>query len=235
MPDTRFRVVTFNVLGTRFSQTWDQRRNAVLSRLGHVLRRTAPARASVYLLTECGADERSFLKANLPGSYLTWSRGAQTILFDTAKWRHSTVGSMDLGTTDYHGAVWAPLQHLETDRTVVFCAFHLPPKGLVGQRFQKQRFRLLLSALDTFATCVIGGDANNRHAPRWARDFGLVSAIRAPQRVNHDRTTLDPFVVGAPIDHLLGRGISWRSYLNQDAGSASDHQMVTARATAPAA
>lgn len=235
MPDTRFRVVTFNILGKRFSDTWDDRRDRVLRKLRHVLPQAGPARASIYLLTECGEDERAFLKAHLPSQYLTWSRGAQTILFDTATWQHSTVGSMDLGTTDYHGAVWAPLAHRETGRSLVFCSFHLPRKAERGEQFQEERFRALLNTLASFPTCVIGGDANNRRAPRWAGDFDLVSAITAPDRVNHDRTTFDPFEAGDPIDHLLGRGVSWRSYANQDAGSASDHQMVTARATVPAA
>lgn len=239
---TKLRFTTFNTLLGRFAPSpADQLHRAplVLDRMRHVIptpdnARTLSRRSSIYALQETSENWAGWLKDRLPG-YLRFWRGEQVLLFDSATWAHTQCWDVDF-YTGYHGAILAPLTHKATGVTVLAVSAHMPPWSKVGTSRRDETFAKLFAELDEHPRVLLGIDANSH---TFALDavgdpHGMVNArwsSPAPRAIGAVFRTHDPYRDGTAIDHILGRGATFRGYYNRNSGAASDHQTVTAQVT----
>ncbi len=180
------------------------------------------AAASVYLLTETPEKVRTAIRARMAGGlarWKVWERGSQAILFDSTKWAYSTMRTVVFGPTSYHGAVIAVLTRRETGQRVQFAALHLPPKSVASEGTRGAFFSKLIKALDAGLPTVIGGDFNSEAAPNWlkAAKFNLKATTATTDH-------------GKRYDYVAGRQAAIAAAEVYDAGSASDHRAVRAKA-----
>ena len=218
---TAFRVATFNVLAQRFSGSWNSRRATVAKRLRNVLPGSTPAKASIYLLTECYATEEAFITRTL-GLNSVRHRGS-TIAY-APSWKLGRVWRLDwLGQT--HGAIIAELSR--DGVTINAVASHLPPFAWRA-KYRRQCLDRLAGFMKGWADpTVIGGDFNWRGMEPSAAKLGYRSA-----RVGREQRTSGAYGPGQAIDYVLTRNMAVRRFQVLP-GWGSDHHMLSVSLTAP--
>lgn len=221
MSVTAFRVAAYNVLAQRFSGTWARRRTEVTRRLRHVLPTLDPAKASVYLLTECYATEEAFITRTLG---LNSVRHLGSTIAYAPSWTLGRVWRLDwLGST--HGAIIAELSR--GDVTINAVASHLPPFAWRA-KYRRQCLNRLAGFMAGWTDpTVIGGDFNWRGMEATAAKLGLASA-----RIGDELTTNGALRKGRAIDYVLTRRMGVRRF-DVLPGWGSDHHMLSVSLTAP--
>ena len=215
---TKFNVSTYNCVDTRFG--------GKINDDGAVVRALA---SSINLLTEAPEAVRNAIRVARGGKdkFLVWTREdskSQAILFEKAKWSHTTKGNVVFGPTSYHGAVVAVLTHKATKLKVQFACLHMPPSKIYSstaeaEKARKKYFKKLIDALDPKLPTVIGGDFNSSNVESWAKEYGYIAAPTGA-------TTNS----GKRLDWLLIKGGQFDKVKVIDAGKASDHKAVKAQA-----
>ena len=213
------RVVTCNVLSTRFSTDWTSRRATLVADLAKV-------GAGVILLQEASETQRDYIRAGLPGGadrWKVWAHRESAVVFDSTRWQHDAakVVRVDVKSTSYHGAVGCTLTDRKTGRPAAFVSLHLSPSKMADDAMQKAQLADVLARTKGLAADrIVGGDFNDKQAPTWATGY---ANARTGTASTHDG--------GGTIDHLLSAGrVSWRGFtVRPTAGS--DHHIVYADAT----
>ena len=218
---TDFRVATFNVLAQRFSGSWNSRRATVAKRLRNVLPGSTPAKASIYLLTECYASEASYLAAHLRLSVV---RNLGSTIAYAPSWKLGRVWRLGwLGDT--HGAIIAELSREGV--TINAVASHLPP-FVWRAKYRRQCLERLTQFMKGWTDpTVIGGDFNWRGMEPSAAKLGYRSA-----RVGPEMRTSGAYDRGRAIDYVLTSRMAVRRF-NVLPGWGSDHHLVSTSLTAP--
>lgn len=229
----KLRVATLNCLDPRFKEGSGKlpakaRRDALV----RVMKR---AKADIYLLTECPEQIRFLLRDGLPGGrkrWLVWERGAQAILFDSQRLRHTGKSVPQVfGPTSYHGGVIAPLIDRASGRTVVVGAFHLPPDVVASKAKQDAFLDGFTAAMRKHSgTRIIGGDGMNTTV--WAAGW-VDSRTAAAASATRDKPTYKSSIT----DRIMSDSktpVTWRGYTVHDSAAGSDHNLVVTAATIPA-
>lgn len=213
------RVVTCNVLSTRFSDDWTSRRATLVADLAKV-------GAGVILLQEAAEAQRDYIRAGLPGGadrWKVWAHRESAVVFDSTRWQHDAakVVRVDVKSTSYHGAVGCTLTDRKSGRPAAFVSLHLSPSKMADDALQKAQLADVLARTKGLAADrIVGGDFNDKQAPTWATGY---ANARTGTASTHDG--------GGTIDHLLSAGrVFWRGFtVRPTAGS--DHHIVYADAT----
>lgn len=205
-----FRAATLNVLGRRFdyARTWGQRLPRLVNRLTRVLDDKTDAAASVYLLTECGAQDAADLAKRLGLKAHTYL--GVSILHGPAwtpgkRWTKTWLGNT-------HGAL--VLELTRDGQTVNVCVNHLPPFPWRAALRKRQLAELLAMFKGWRDPVLVGGDFNwGKGAEAAAAAQGFQSTrLRADTRQRADYRTSGAWKPGQPIDYLLSRGLTQRAY-----------------------
>ena len=220
------RVVTANILSTRFSTTWATRRQILVADLAKL----AP---DVVLLQEASEEQRDYLRASLPGGatrWKVWPHRESAVLFDSARLSFDTdaVVRVDVKGTGYHGAVAARLTDRKTGAPVTFGSVHLSPAKYADDDLQRAQLAGVLAKVGALGGIrIVGGDLNDKAAPTWAAGYtdARKAAATTTSAATHDG--------GGTLDHLMSAGrVTWRRFAVQRTAG-SDHHLVIGDATIP--
>ena len=222
-----FRAVTFNIRANRFSGNWGKRREAVHRRLTHVLADGEESTASLYLLTECYADEAKYLARQLG---LKYKRHLGCTLLYNKSW---TVRNTWTRTWhgDTHGAL---IVELIRDDVVINVVVNHTPSAASGFTDKKKTdtlknlFRIMSDWKDP---TIVGGDMNMKGMTAVAKKYGFASVQPNPPK------ELKTMGLGGPkpglaIDYLFHRKMDTR-WLRMLTGWGSDHHLIAAGLRAP--
>lgn len=197
---TDLAIGTFNTCSTACARNlgtgWETRGPLVLQRVREMRTGAASGRAVDVVAVQEGNEATAYLTTHLDG---TFTRACQTsdgsgrrrdnnqaLLVRDATWQvvPETAGGMhfgDIGADGSHGACWARIRSVATQREVVVVSLHLYAHSTAaGDRIRRAQTKAVIAAVDRDlpgSTVVFAGDFNSWRGRRPDRPEKVLSSL----------------------------------------------------------
>lgn len=166
-PRPRFRSLTWNVLGARFSSeaSWGDR-------CPDVIKTIEAQKPSIFAIVEAYGNEGKDLLQGLGSSWARVTSGVGVEIFYQPS-KHELLGAWPHTFDTYHGYLTAELKHRASGVTYNYCSAHLLPRKTSSEEGRRKQFGQITDLMaDWKDPTILVGDFNTESIPTWGKAAG---------------------------------------------------------------